>query len=267
MNLTTRLVTHGKQDSFTLPGSWPGRLKGDVRIVEEDACTVSSWALHDTNGISVKHNILLFSRNNYIIGGIRYCLEDLSGIRFRATKEYENITSQISNFSPDLVIFTPQSVNDVRRVSGILTLLHCTHPHLNVIVVSHAKGILSRLADVWRNFLFINLLISPNKFRTMVADELARENITHTFLQELLTSRQWDTLCLLSRGLSIGRIAEVMRISPKTVSLHRAASMRRLGVNTKLHEAWIIEGIRDFGGKTTDERKCEIINETSLGEL
>lgn len=267
MNRTTRLVTYENQYSFTLPGSWPGRLKGDVRIVEEDACTGSSWALHDTNGISVKHNILLFSRNNYIIGGIRYCLEDLPGIRFRASKEYESITSQISDFSPDLVIFTPQSVNDVRRVSGILTLLHYTHPHVNVIVVSHAKGILSRLADVWRNFRFINLMISLKKFRSMVADELACKDITHTYVQELLTSRQWDTLCLLSRGLSIGRVAEVMRISPKTVSLHRAAAMKRLGINIKLHEAWIIEGIRDSGGKTTDERKCEIIIETSIDDL
>ncbi len=51
---------------------------------------------------------------------------------------------------------------------------------------------------------------------------------------DILTDRQRQCLTLASRGLTSGRIAVVLGLSPRTVDEHLAEACRLLGVRTRI---------------------------------
>lgn len=50
-------------------------------------------------------------------------------------------------------------------------------------------------------------------------------------LHQSLSNREYQTLCLMASGKSLTEIAEIMVVSPKTVSVYRARMLEKMGFN------------------------------------
>ena len=244
MNFSHRLISHENcQSLVSLPGSWPGRINGSVRILKEDEKTQSSWGVNEHGFIYPEYSVLLFSGNNYVTNGIRFSLEDISGIRLRVSSDYEDILSQANEFSPDVIIFTPSSANDSCRVMKAIVSLCSVKSLASVIVLGSSSGILCQLSSAWKNFHFISDIASPHALRANVLSVLEDKKSYLPSIESLLTPQQWRTLTLLAKGFSISCVANMLCVSTKTISLHKTTAMRRLGINEKLHEAWLLNAI------------------------
>lgn len=244
MNQFHHIITHENSNSvINLPDSWPGRTNGSVHILKEDEQTQGSWGLCGKRFIRPEHAILLFSENNYVTNGIRFSVEDIPGIRLRISRTYEDITKQINAFSPDVVIFAPSTLNDTRRVMTAILMMYEVKPSTNVIVIESVSGTLCRLSGIWKNFRCISDVVTPSELKEKVVNEINNTKCQMPFVQSLLTSQQWKTIRLLSKGLNVSCAASNLCISVKTASLHKNKAMKRLGIDNKLHEAWFLNAI------------------------
>lgn len=63
-----------------------------------------------------------------------------------------------------------------------------------------------------------------------VAESLAFESLAPGGGHEVLSPREWEVLRLIAQGLPLSQIAEMLNLSPKTITTHKAHLMEKLGV-------------------------------------
>jgi two-component system invasion response regulator UvrY len=82
-----------------------------------------------------------------------------------------------------------------------------------------------------------------------LAEELARSLGEPADRQphELLSDREFETLCMLASGKSLGEIAEKLSISPKTVSVYRTRLLEKMKLrnNAELAQYAVKNGLID----------------------
>ena len=49
---------------------------------------------------------------------------------------------------------------------------------------------------------------------------------------EVLSAREYEVLCMIGSGKSVREIADELRLSPKTISTHRARMLRKMRLKT-----------------------------------
>lgn len=66
----------------------------------------------------------------------------------------------------------------------------------------------------------------------LMAEQLLNNLIgeSQELLHQSLSNREYQTLCLMASGKSLSDIAEVMKLSPKTISVYRARMMEKMGL-------------------------------------
>jgi len=78
----------------------------------------------------------------------------------------------------------------------------------------------------------IRHVISGKKYISeILAEQLLNSLIgeSQELMHQSLSNREYQTLCLMSSGKSLTEISEVMRLSPKTVSVYRARMLEKMG--------------------------------------
>ena len=78
----------------------------------------------------------------------------------------------------------------------------------------------------------IRHVISGKKYISETLAEQLLNNLigeSQELLHQSLSNREYQTLCLMSSGKSLTEISEVMRLSPKTVSVYRARMLEKMG--------------------------------------
>ena len=78
-------------------------------------------------------------------------------------------------------------------------------------------------------FAVRSVMMGNGYFSPQVSQKLAQ--VSEPLPQEALTPRQLEILTHIARGLSAKEIGFKLQLSPKTVDVHRAAIMGRLGLN------------------------------------
>lgn len=148
----------------------------------------------------------------------------------------------VEEVQPDVVV-TDLSMPDGDGVVAIEALRQ-RHPALKIVVLSmyDTADVIRRAVRAGADAYVLkgspsfeietairDVVAGRSYFSERAAQRLAAADVPTP--EDLLTPRQLEILCLLSRGLSSKEIGFSLGLSPKTVDVHRAAVMVRLGLN------------------------------------
>jgi len=147
-----------------------------------------------------------------------------------------DVLKQIKEFKPDLPVLMlsmhPEEQYAVRSIragaSGYLTKESAPAELLSAIhkVAAGGKYITSTLAE-------------------KLAVEIERK--TDAVLHETLSDREYQILCMMASGKTVKEVAEILSLSVKTISTHRAHILQKMGMknNAQLTHYAIKHGLVD----------------------
>ncbi len=118
----------------------------------------------------------------------------------------------------------------------IAVLMLSTHPENQYAVRAlrgGASGYLTKQSAPAQLVVAIRQVATGKKYVTpAVAEELARhvQNDSDRPPHELLSNREYQTMCMIAAGRTVSEIAEQLSLSVKTVSVYRGRVLVKLGV-------------------------------------
>ncbi|WP_394143507.1 response regulator [Vibrio atypicus] len=125
-------------------------------------------------------------------------------------------------------------------VDCIMLSVHDSVTMIEKSLDSGAKGFLSKRCSPDELVLAVRTVAKGGKY---LPPNLSRKlvNNTKTDCFKMLTKRELQVGEMLTRGLEIKEIAINLKLSPKTVHIHRANAMDKLNVNNNVELAKIFE--------------------------
>jgi DNA-binding NarL/FixJ family response regulator len=133
--------------------------------------------------------------------------------------------------------------------TGLIEKLHQRYPELPVLVLSmHDEPAMVRRALQAGANGYITKEATPQVLQTAImrvakgeryiapglAEAIALETLSHGEGErhQSLSPREWEVLRLIVGGTSLNQIAELLNLSPKTVTTHKTHLMEKLGVES-----------------------------------
>jgi two-component system invasion response regulator UvrY len=190
-------------------------------------------------------SILVADDHALIRKGLKLLLDDTPDIR--VTGEAENgiqTINMVREHHFDLVLLD-LSLPDKNGIE-VLKQLKTEHPNIKIIVLSMypenqygvralkagAYGYLNKQSapDVLTDA--IRQVINGRKYICEVVAEQLLNNLigeSQELLHQTLSNREYQTLCLIASGKSLTDIAEIMSLSPKTISVYRGRMLDKMG--------------------------------------
>ncbi len=195
--------------------------------------------------MKTKTRVVLADDHNLVRSGMAALLKqdgrfDVVG---EATNGLEGI-EQVNSTDCDLLIVDLA----MPRLGGIdvITELRRTHKQLKILVLSMYDDaqFVARAMKAGANGYLLKHALDEDLFRAIDAvfkgDEFISKLIDQDALREFtfddsdLTSREKEVLHLIAEGKTNGEIAQVLSISPHTVTRHRANLMKKLNVHNRV---------------------------------
>lgn len=240
------LVTHEDIYSLvSLPDDRADRLQNNNRLIEcvdnEEEHYLSK--LRKFYNIDI-NNILMFSPCNYLSIGISKCLEKGEGIKMKVIRNLSKKPIEAWMEEYNIVILNECLECNAGTIIDIITKVRKHNNRLKIMVISERSEILfSRLAEIWNGIWHLNNKWSLETFENTLTDMLKCDEVNGPELKYIFTSRQWQTLSMLSRGYKLTEVASEMEISAKTTSLHKKLALERVGASSRIHQAWVVKAI------------------------
>jgi DNA-binding NarL/FixJ family response regulator len=186
--------------------------------------------------------VVLADDHHLVRSGIRALLGTIPGVHVIAeASNGGELLSLLESVRPDIVI-TDISMPGMDGISA-LTEIKARHPELKVMVLSMhdsadvvkraiACGAAAYLRKDASKFELGSALHSVMTTGSYISAGIARQLLEPSppTAQELLTPRQIEVLTLLAQGKTAKEIGFALGLSSKTVDVHRARIMDRLGV-------------------------------------
>lgn len=186
--------------------------------------------------------VVLADDHHLVRAGIRALLGTIPGVRIAAEAgDGSELLSLLDSVCPDVVI-TDISMPRMDGISA-LTQIKARHPQIKVIVLSMhdsaqvvkraiACGAAAYLRKDANDFELGSALHSVVAMGSYISAAVAKLMLepSHPTPEELLTPRQIEIVKLLAQGRTSKEIAFALGLSSKTVDVHRARIMERLGV-------------------------------------
>ncbi len=189
--------------------------------------------------------ILVVDDHGLIRKGLRQLLEDQPD--FQVSGEAENGLQAINKLREqhyDLVLLDI-ALPDKHGID-VLKQIRVEHPDTKVIVLSMypedqygvralksgAMGYINKQSAPDNLLEAVRQVLSGKKYITEVVAEQLLNNLigeSQDLMHQSLSNREYQTLCLMASGKSLTEIAEIMLLSPKTVSVYRARMLEKMG--------------------------------------
>ena len=191
---------------------------------------------------------LLAEDHTIVRKGLRSLLDGEGGIRVVGeAADGREAVDKVRHLLPDVVVMditmpdlngleaTRQIRKQFPKVKVLILTMHADEEHILQILQAGASGyvvkqdapeeLVSAVQTVDRGDLFL----SPSISRTVIQEYIRRaEAMAGRVSYEPLTPREREVLQLIAEGRPPREIAEILRISVKTVETHRAHLMRKL---------------------------------------
>lgn len=189
--------------------------------------------------------ILVVDDHALIRKGITQLLKDSDGIQVAGEAEtgIQAINMMRKNHF-DLVLLDIALPD--RHGMDVLKQLKSEQPGIKIIVLSMypedqygmrtlkagAMGYINKQSAPEKLVGAIRHVISGKKYISEALSEQLLNNLideSQDLMHQSLSNREYQTLCLMSSGKSLTEISEVMKLSPKTVSVYRARMLEKMG--------------------------------------
>ncbi len=191
-------------------------------------------------------SILVIDDHALIRKGMKLLLDETSDMR--VTGEAESgmqAINMVRKHDYDLVLLD-LSLPDKHGID-VLKQLKIEKPNLKVIILSMypedqygvralkagALGYLNKQSAPDLLITAIKQVMGGKKYiGELMAEQLLNNLIgeSQELLHQSLSNREYQTLCLMASGKSLSDIAEMMKLSPKTISVYRARMMEKMGL-------------------------------------
>lgn len=189
--------------------------------------------------------ILVVDDHALIRKGIRQLLDDCPDMQ--VTGEAETGMQAISmarNGNYD-VILLDLALPD-KHGTDVLMQLKSEQPDIKIIVLSMhpedqygvrmlkagAVGYLNKQSAPEKLVSAIRHVMNGKKYINKKLAEQLLDNVigkSQDLMHQCLSNREYQTLCLMASGNSLTEISEIMRLSPKTISVYRGRMLEKMG--------------------------------------
>ena len=188
--------------------------------------------------------VLIADDHTLIRKGLKQILDDTNDMRVTGEAETGMEAIQLADQQPFDMILLDISLPDRNGVE-VLKQLKLNHPDVPILMLSmHAEdqyairsmkagasGYVNKQSAPSQLVNAIRQVAQGKKYISMeLANQLA-EGISAGY-QELahqsLSNREYQTLCLMAQGKKLSEMAEIMSLSPKTISVYRARLLEKM---------------------------------------
>jgi DNA-binding NarL/FixJ family response regulator len=200
-------------------------------------------------GISVEPSaaetvrIVLADDHDLVRSGLKLLLEMIAGVEVVGqARDGEELLVEVRRHAPDLVV-TDLSMPGMDGLTALAAMRAMPRPPRVLVVSMHdspdfiqralqlgaAGYVMKESSPLELEHAVLSLMAGLPYYSAHVSQRLlqARERSP----EEMLTQRQLEILVMVARGQAAKEIAFALGVSPKTVDVHRARIMERLGIN------------------------------------
>jgi len=194
-------------------------------------------------GAAGKVRIVLADDHDLVRSGLKLLLEMIAGVEVVSqARNGEELLAEVGRHTPDLVV-TDLSMPGMDGLAALAALRAMPQPPRVLVVSMHDSPDFIRRALQLGAAGYVMKESSPLELEHAVRSVMAgltyySAQVSQRLLQagerspeEMLTERQREILALIARGQAAKEIAFRLGLSPKTVDVHRARIMERLGIN------------------------------------
>lgn len=188
--------------------------------------------------------VLIADDHALIRKGLKQLLDDTDDMRMTGEAENGMQAIRMVDESPFDVVLLDISMPDKHGID-VLKQLKTNHPQLPVLMLSMhpeeqyalrsmkagAAGYLNKQSAPLQLVTAIRQVASGKKYiSTELAEQLANglSQGYQELLHQTLSNREYQTLCLMASGKKLSEMAEIMSLSPKTVSVYRSRLLEKM---------------------------------------
>jgi DNA-binding NarL/FixJ family response regulator len=188
--------------------------------------------------------VLIADDHALIRKGLKQLLDDTSDMRVTGEAENGMQTIHMVDETTYDVVLLDISMPDKHGVD-VLKQLKINHPQLPVLMLSMhpeeqyalrsmkagAAGYLNKQSAPGQLVTAIRQVASGKKYiSTELAEQLANglSQGYQELLHQTLSNREYQTLCLMASGKKLSEMADIMTLSPKTVSVYRSRLLEKM---------------------------------------
>lgn len=187
---------------------------------------------------------IVLADDHYLVRhGIRQLLEMLAGVEVvaEASTGHELIAA-VNAYAPDVIVtdISMPEMNGLEALAILRTLpqmprvlvisMHDSPDFIRRAIQLGALGYISKDSTLFEIKHALQSVMSGHNYLSARISRLVLQTREHS-PEELLTDRQREILVLLARGGASKEIAFALGLSSKTVDVHRARIMDRLGIS------------------------------------
>lgn len=188
--------------------------------------------------------VLIADDHALIRKGLKQLLDDTDDMRVTGEAENGMQAIRMVDEMPYDVVLLDISMPDKHGIE-VLKQLKANHPQLPVLMLSmHAEeqyalrsmksgaaGYLNKQSAPLQLVTAIRQVASGRKYiSTELAEQLANglSEGYQELLHQTLSNREYQTLCLMASGRKLSEMANIMSLSPKTVSVYRSRLLEKM---------------------------------------
>jgi DNA-binding NarL/FixJ family response regulator len=188
--------------------------------------------------------VLIADDHALIRKGLKQLLDDTDDMRVTGEAENGMQTIRMVDEEPYDVVLLDISMPDKHGVD-VLKQLKINHPQLPVLMLSMhpeeqyalrsmkagAAGYLNKQSAPAQLVTAIRQVSAGKKYiSTELAEQLANglSQGYQELLHQTLSNREYQTLCLMASGKKLSEMADIMSLSPKTVSVYRSRLLEKM---------------------------------------
>jgi DNA-binding NarL/FixJ family response regulator len=193
--------------------------------------------------------ILLADDHDVMRSGLRTILEARSGWQVCGeAREGHEAVRLVLELEPDIAVIdlampdldglevTRQIKKDLPRTEVLIFTMHETENMIRAVIAAGARGYVLKSDAGIKMIEAVESLSRHEPYFTPKASKTLLEGFIKSYgesdKESILTDREREILQLLVAGKVNKEIADVLNISVRTVETHRAAIMRKLGINS-----------------------------------
>ena len=216
--------------------------------------------------------VFLVEDHGLVRAGFRQLLEGAPGITVVGeAASAEEACAVLADRAPQVLILDVSlpGISGVEAIGRLLRLvpglhilmlsMHESDPFPQLALERGASGYLSKRSAPEELVAAVRQVAQGRRYLSGdIAQRVALERVTgdRAGLQAL-SPREFEIFILLARGFSVRQAADAVHLSPKTIHVHRANLLRKLGVRTtaELVQIALRSGLLEFGESNGPETR------------